>query len=261
MNKGFEEFILNEYKNSSSEITSFFYNDKKYWLKKARATKSSLTHKIYYKLFKLELIVPVEEKNAKDALFFETNKLIKFKSLGIEVPSIIFKNDDFFVLEDSGKNINSYIRKRDAKEIDINFYIKESINAISNIHRKNEYHGGAQARNLTYKNQKVYAIDLEDSFDERNIDLKTLQFRDFLLFLLSLTKVRAKVEIDYEELINRYIEQTGNTDFKKRLNKLANKIYFFIKLSKVKFIRKRLGNDVLLFFKLFEILYNLKDDN
>lgn len=261
MNKEFEIFALNEYKNSSFDILSFYYEDKKYWLKKARATKSSLSHKIYYKLFKLELIAPVEEKSAKEALVFETNKLIKFKSLGIDVPSIIFKNEEFFVLEDSGKNINSYIRKRDAEEEDINFYIKESINAITNIHIKNEYHGGAQARNLTYKNQKVYAIDLEDSFDERNIDLKTLQFRDFLLFLLSLTKIRAKVEIDYENLINKYIEQTGNCDFKKRLNKLAKKIYFFIKLSKVSFIRKRLGNDVILFFKLFDILYNLKDDN
>ncbi|RXJ87159.1 kinase [Arcobacter sp. CECT 8985] len=258
MHKKFQDYILNEYKNSNCDIHSFFYEDKKYWLKKARATKSSFSHKFYYKLFNLELITPVEEKSAKEALNFECNKLEKFKSLSINVPNVIFKNEDFFVLDDSGKSINSFIRKKDAKQSIIDFYINESIDAISEIHNKKQYHGGAQARNLTFKNNKVYVIDLEDSFDD-SIDLKTLQFRDFLLFLLSLTKIRAKVEINYIKIIDKYIENTKNYDFKNRLQKLASKFSFLIKLSKNKFIKKILGNDVILFFKLFDILYNLQE--
>lgn len=260
MHKSFEEFVLNEYKNSSSEIGSFLFDEKKYWLKKARPTKSSLSHKIYYKLFKLELITPVEEKSAIQALEFECTKLEEFKKLNIPVPNVVFKNSDFFVLEDSGKNINSYIRKKDATQEIIDFYVSKAIDAICFIHNNNQYHGGAQARNLTFKDEKVYSIDLEDSFDS-SIDLKTLQFRDFLLFLLSLTKIRAKVEVNYIEFIDKYIENTKNYDFKNRLQKLASKFYLLIKLSKVKFIRKFLGNDVILFFKLFEILYNLKEND
>ncbi|AXX92913.1 kinase [Malaciobacter molluscorum LMG 25693] len=259
MHENFNDFVLNEYTKSSSEITSFFYNEKKYWLKKARPTKSSISHKIYYKLFNLELITPVQEKSAIQALEFECTKLEEFKKLNIPVPNVVFKNNNFFVLEDSGKNINSFIRKKDAAQEKIDFYIIKSIDAISLIHNKKQYHGGAQARNLTFKDDKIYSIDLEDSFDD-SIDLKTLQFRDFLLFLLSLTKIRAKVEINYELFINRYIENTKNYDFKKRLQKLANKISILIALSKINFIKKFLGKDVKKFFILFDSLYNLKID-
>ncbi|WP_419767123.1 hypothetical protein [Arcobacter sp.] len=256
MYQNFNEIILNEYKKSSSEITSFFYNDKKYWLKKARATKSSLSHKIYYKFFKLELIVPVEEKTAKDALVFETNKLIKFKNLGIEVPTIIFKNEEFFILEDTGKNINSYIRKRDIKKEKMYYFIDKVILHLSKIHNNGEFHGGAQARNFTYKDNEINTIDLEDSFD-KSIDIKLLQFRDFLLFLLSLTKTRASFELDYNYIIEKYIFLTKNYTFKNKLNKLASKISFLIYLSDKKVINNILGRDVKSFFKLFKILKNL----
>lgn len=246
--------------NKDKEIYSLTFQGKKYWVKKARPTIPSFSHKLYYKIFKLDIIMPVEYKSAKEALEFETSKLKRFEALGINVPKVVYKDKDFFVLEDTGKTINSHIRKKDAKKENIDFFVFNSINTIALIHNLDEYHGGAQARNLTFKDEKIFVIDLEDSFNN-SIDLKTLQYRDFLLFLLSLTKIRANVEIDYEEIINKYVSLTKNYDFKLKLNKLARRISVLIKLSKIKFIRKNLGNDVILFFKLFEILSNLEKNN
>lgn len=245
--------------NKDKEIYSLVFQDKKYWVKKARPTMSSLSHKIYYKIFKLEIITPVEYKSAKKALEFETSKLKRFETLGINVPKVVYKEDEFFVLEDTGRTIHSHIRKKDTKKEDIFFFIPKAIEAIAQIHNCDEYHGGTQSRNLTYKNNKVYVIDLEDSFN-KNVDLKTLQYRDFLLFLLSLTKIKANVEIDYEDIIDNYINLTKNYEFKSKLNKLAKKISILIKLSKINFINKFLGSDVKSFFKLFDSLYNLKMD-
>lgn len=244
--------------NKDKEIYSLVFQDKKYWVKKARPTMSSLSHKIYYKIFKLEIITPVEYKSAKEALKFETSKLKKFEALGINVPKIVYKDEDFFILEDTGRTIHSHIRKKDTKKEDILFFIPKAIETIAQIHNCNEYHGGAQSRNLTYKNNKVYVIDLEDSFD-KNIDLKTLQYRDFYFFII-FNKIKANVNIDYEDIINNYINLTQNYEFKEKLKSLARRISLLIKISKLNFVNKLFGQDVKSFFKLFDSLYNLKMD-
>ena len=41
---------------------------------------------------------------------------------------------------------------------------------------------------FVFKDNKVFVIDFEESFD-KSVDIKTLQYRDFLLFLLSFTKI------------------------------------------------------------------------
>ena len=136
------------------------------------------------------------------------------------------------------------------------YFINKVINELSKIHNFNEYHGGAQCRNFTYKDGKVSIIDLEDSFSQ-DTDIKTLQFRDFILFLLSLTKTRASFELDYNIIIKQYIMLSNNHDFINRLRKLANKISFLIKLSEIKFINNLLGSDIKSFFRLFKILKSL----
>lgn len=251
-----EHFLLEKYKESNNEIFHVTFEETRYWIKKARPTKSLFTHKLFYSLTKIEVLLPVENKSKNDAMEFETSKIEKFKSLDINTPSIVFKNDDFFVLEDCGRTINSYIRKRDISKEDMYYFIDKILLELSKIHNLGEFHGGAQTRNFTYKDEKIYAIDLEDSF-ENGTDLELLQYRDFLLLLLSFTKTRASFELDYLYIIDKYIDLTNNLDFKPRLKKLANKLSFFIFISDLKFVNKVLGRDGKGFFKLLKILKNL----
>lgn len=258
IDKEFEELIFKLYKQRDEEIFFFDYKNKRFWLKKARATKSLFIHKIFYKIFPIEVLLPVENKSAKDALEFETNKIEEFKKLNIGTPNIVFKNNDFFVLEDCGKNINSNIRKKDISQERMYFFIDKLLEELSKIHNQNHFHGGAQTRNFTFKDEKVFTIDLEDSFDSK-IDLKTLQLRDLILVLLSLTKTRASFDVDYEYVINKYIEFVpANLDFKNKLKNLAGKISFLTSLSQVGLINKLIGRDGKGFFKLFIVLGNLE---
>ncbi len=258
IDKEFEELVLRLNKENNSEIFSLEYKEKKYWLKKARGTKSQFSHKIFYKIFPFEVLIPVEEKSAKEALKFETEKIERLQEKGIKTPNIPFKNREFFVLEDAGKMINSYIRKRDISKEKMYYYIDNMLLQLSKIHNNNEYHGGAQARNFTYKNGEISVIDFEDSFS-KDINLDVLQFRDLILFLLSLTKTRASFEIDYEYVVNKYIELSpSNQSFKQKLKKLANRLSFLIKISQIGFINNLIGRDGEGFFKLFIALKNLK---
>ncbi|WP_424686230.1 hypothetical protein [Halarcobacter ebronensis] len=258
IDKKFEELVSELSKTKKQEIFSFEYDNQKYWLKRARATKSNLIHKLFYKLTSIDILLPVESKSDKESLNFETTKIARLKEKGIKTPNIAFKNEEFFVLEDSGKMVNSYIRKRDITKEKMYYYIDLMLKELALIHNNKEFHGGAQARNFIYKEGKVTVIDFEDSFDE-SISLETLQFRDLILLLLSLTKTRSSFELDYDFIINEYIKLVPqNKEFRKKLKKLANKISFLITLSQNKFIKKIIGRDGEGFFKLFTILQNLK---
>ena len=258
LDKNFEQLVLKLNNEKDKEIFSFEYKSKKYWLKKARATKSFFSHKLFYKIFPIAVLLPVEEKSDSESILFETSKIRRLKEKGINTPNIVFQNNDFFILEDCGRTANSNIRKKDISKEKMYYFIDILLLEISKIHNLNEFHGGAQARNFTYKNEKIFVIDLEDSFDN-SINLKVLQLRDLILFLLSLTKTRANFDVDYEYVINKYVELCPmNKDFKIKLKELAKKIYFLITISQFTFIIKIIGRDGQGFFKLFLILKNLK---
>ena len=252
-----EEFIKKEALLNKSDIFSFDFEGKKYWLKKARATKTNKIQKFFYKIFSFELLIPSLEKSPKDALTFETTKIEKFKKLGINVPNIVYKNEDFFVLEDTGKNLNSFLKKN-IDESKFYYFVENLLIELSKIHNSKEFHGGAQIRNFTYKNEKVFAIDFEESF-ESNTTLETLQFRDFLLFLLSFTKLKKlSFEVNYNYIIDKYIELTNNKNVIYKLKNIGKRLKFFIYLSQNSFLKKFLGSDVINFFKLLKILNSLE---
>ncbi len=238
------------------DVFSIIFEEKRVWIKKARETKSSNLHKFYYYIFRLEILLPVKEKTTHEALSFELEKIKYFKSLGINTPDVLLENQDYFVLADAGKMVNSYVRKRDITEEKMYYFIDKVIAVLAQIHNNDQYHGGAQFRNFTYLDGKVSVIDLEDSFDE-SVDLKTLQFRDLFLTLLSLTKTRASFDLDYSSIIEGYCEKTNNFEFKKRLHNMASKISWVIALSDLKLIQKFMGRDVKGFFKLMKALEQL----
>ena len=131
---------------------------------------------------------------------------------------------------------------------------------MAKIHNFGLFHGGSQLRNFTYKENKVFVIDFEESFS-KNIDIKTLQYRDLLLFLLSFLKLKElKLKIDYEKIIDKYVKLTNNIEFKEKLINFSKKLRFFLWLYRKDFIKKRVGSDVKYFFELIEIL-NKMDKN
>lgn len=255
-NQDLTNFIKQEISLNGSEIFPVEFQGKRYWVKKARETKSTKMHKLFYFLFKIDILLPVEYKNAQEAIKHETNKIRKLKTYGLNIPEVVYQDENNFALEDCGEAIYTYTRSKDIEEEKFYSLINKVIEQLATIHNANEYHGGAQTRNFTYKDDQVYAIDFEESFND-NIDIKTLQFRDLLLFILSLTKVKADFEVDYKLIINNYINLTQNNNFIDRLMIFTKQISFFIKLSKISFIYNKMGTDLKAFFRLIEILKTL----
>lgn len=252
--KFFEALILKENEINSAEVFSFKYKEKKYWVKKARATSSNSLHKIFHKLIYFDFLLPVENKNATEAMLFETDKLINFKNHGIKVANVVGRNKSLFVLEDSGINVYHYLKRKDVKDEEKFQLLNRTISLLAKIHNNDFYHGGAQIRNFTHINGEVYTIDLEDSFDPK-VDLKTLQFRDLLLFLLSLLKLKNRFTFNFSNVIYSYINLTDNEDFVNRLKKVSKKLSFLIPLFKP--LKNIVAKDVNNFIELLEILNNL----
>ncbi|RBQ31394.1 kinase [Arcobacter sp. FW59] len=248
-----------EFKNSSKEIFPFIFDEKQYWLKKARATKPNKIQNFFYVFFKFELLIPSLYKTSKEALEFESSKLERFKSMGINVPNVVYKCEDFFVLEDTGESVYSYFKtiEKDMKEEEFYYFVDLMIVELAKIHNLGFFHGGSQMRNFTTKDKKVFVLDFEESFS-KDTDIKTLQYRDFLLFLLSFTKFKKlNFQIDYIKIVTKYKELSNNKNFEFKLKKFSKRLSFFIKLSELKFIKRLLGSDVLQFFKLFKNLNSL----
>lgn len=247
-----------EFEGSKSDIFPFIFEGNQYWLKKARATKPDKLQDFFYKFFPFELLIPPLRKSKDEALKFEAQKLENFYNLGINVPKIVVKTDDYFVLADSGLSINTILRDKNILAKDFYFYVDLILEELSKIHSFNHFHGGTQLRNLTFKENKIIFIDFEESFD-KSVDIKTLQYRDFLLFLLSFLKIKElSFKIDYEKIINRYLELSKNFEFKEKLIAFSKKLKFFLWLYKKDFIKKRVGSDVKYFFELIEILINME---
>ena len=256
MYKSLKDIAYEQILSNESEIFSIEFENQKYWVKKARATKPNKIQSLFYRFFPLELLMPSLPKSAKEALVHETLKLEMFRSKGINAPTVVYQCDDFFILEDVGIAIHSLIRDKHITQKQMYYYIDKVIEFLATIHNKNQFHGGAQTRNFTYDKGKVFAIDLEESFSS-SIDIETLKFRDFLLLLLSFVKIKASFELDYAHIIQKYVELTKNQKTSSNLKKLANKISFLIYLSEIQWINKLLGSDVKGFFTLFKTIKKL----
>lgn len=253
-----ETVAQKEFENSKKEIFSFIFEEKKYWLKRARATKPDSLQSFFYKFLSFELLIPPLKKDKTEVLKYETSKLEEFLEIGINVPKIVVKNNDYFVLEDSGESVNSILRNKQIIEEEFYSYVDLVLKELSKIHNSNHFHGGSQLRNFTYKENRVFVIDFEENFSQ-NTEIKSLQYRDFLLFLLSFLKMKElNFKIDYEKIIYKYIEFSNNFDFKDKLIRFSKNLRFFLWLYKKEFIQKRVGSDVKYFFELIEILSKLE---
>lgn len=253
-----KNYALELYGSNKKDIFSFIYEDKKYWLKKARATKPDKIQNFFYKFFPLELLIPPLIKDAKEALEFETLKLKRFATLGVNVARVVYIDSDFFVLEDSGVSIYGIFRESNITKEYFYTLVDKTLELLAKSHNLGEFHGGSQLRNFTLKDDTVFMIDFEESFDD-HIDIKSLQYRDFLLFLLSFVKLKElSFKIDYLYIVDRYISLSKNYFVAKKLKKLASKISLIAYVGRFWFIKDLLGSDVKYFFELFDIIKSLE---
>jgi len=253
MCKSLKDIAYKQMLSNKNEIFSIEFEGQKFWVKKARPTRSTYWHRFFYALFSFDVLIPSQNKSGKETILHETSKLNLFREKGIHTPHVMYQCEDFFVLEDCGETLNMLTRNKSITKEQMYYYLDKLLLELAKIHNQDLFHGGAQTRNFTYKDNNIYAIDLEESFDS-TIDVSVLQFRDLLLLLLSFVKIKANFDLDYNYIIQKYVSLTNNPSIIIKLRKLANKISFLIYLSDKPWIQKLLGSDAKGFFKLFKIL-------
>ena len=224
--------------NPKLEIFDIVFNDKKYWVKKARKTGSNFFHKLVYALNKNPLLAPVEDKDAYKALRHETAKLERLYELNMPVPKLIRQTDSYFIIEDRGATVAHLFYHHQIEDTLI--VCKKIISQLANLHNMGEYHGGSQIKNFTYENNQIFLIDFEESF-HATIKLEDLQFRDLFLLFFSLQKMR--IDVDFVLLINLYKQLTGKPDIEERFQTLAGKVSILMKIMHNKYIWKILDKD------------------
>jgi len=247
------DIVVKKIKNNPKrEIFHIEVEGKKVWVKRARKTGSNLLHKIAYMITKNPIVVPVDNKSPQEALKFESTKLKRLYELSIPVPKVITTNNEYFILEDRGSTVYHRIKKN--LEDNPEQILEKIIIELSNLHNINEFHGGSQIKNFTYKNDKIYFIDFEESFS-RNIDIEELQFRDLFLFLFSISKLN--IEINYENLIRKYIDLTKKKDVIEKFHTLASNVNLLMKLVENKTIWNLIDRDTKSIYRLLAQLNNI----
>ncbi len=234
------------------EIFSIEYDGRIYWVKRARKTGSNLLQRLLYGFTQNALLIPVENKNPEEALKFESSKLQELYDFSVPVPKVIQVSQLYFVLEDAGSTMRHLV-KHDLIEDPLKIY-EEIITQLAALHNLDKFHGGPQIKNITYKENKIYFIDFEESFNSE-VDIRDLQFRDLFLFLFSLSKT--KREIDYKILIKKYIDITHNKDVIQRFHQLTSTTAFLMKIVKNRAIWNIVGRDVQSIYRLLEEVKNM----
>ncbi len=244
------DIIVKKIKNDPKcEIFNIKTEGEKVWVKRARKTGSNLLHKIAYMITKNPIVIPVENKIPQKALKFESSKLKLLHTLSIPVPRVIEITDNYFILEDCGRNIHRLIsKKRLSNPSEV---LEKSIVQLALLHNTDQFHGGSQIKNFTYKDGKIYFIDFEESFS-RDIDIEELQFRDLFLFLFSISKLN--MEINYENLIRKYIDLTKKKDVIEKFHTLSSKVNFLMKLVENKTIWNLIDKDTKSVYRLLQDL-------
>lgn len=234
--------------NPDAEVMSIISEGKKYWVKRARKSGSRAFHRVAYGLLGHPLLVPSLPCDPSGALAHETGKLVRLAQKEIHVPKVVTQQNTFFVLEDQGSSVLNAIRNGEVS--DANGVLEKVIALLASLHVKGEFHGGAQIKNFTCKDEKVFAIDFEEAFDGA-IPVADLQFRDLFLFLFSLAK--HGIEADYAALIGLYEKQVSN-GASQRMRALARNLGWLTRLAHTGVMQKVLDQDSKSAFRLLRIL-------
>ena len=225
---------------SKNRVLKYKIGDETVYVKKREYNKKHIGHflqGILYKITRNPMLIPTVLSKNENEVLFEVQKIKELKLNQINVPQILFSNEDYFVMSDTGESLKEYIKFNINKK---DLYIEKAVRVLAELHNKNFAHGGSQIRNFTIKNEIISLIDFEEKIPSRYI--KDFQRRDLLLFILSLEEAGFSPEIRkickfYEEVSmnkNIYNELEAFLLKFKWLYFLENPIFKNIKMKDVR---------------------------
>lgn len=229
-------------KNPSLEQPQIFEIDATKYVIKPQRRESGRTWREYasaisaFLLFG-QLISP--KKLRTDGIAHEARRLKELKAAGVRVPEVYIENKDYIVIEFCGKScqhtMDCLIEKKqilpfyalpqagnkygDQVDKKIIGYIEAAVENLIELHQLKQWHGGAQVRNLTLKDDVIYRIDFEENTGNA-MPLALAQAYDVLLSFNSLAPFMRNDVKTGVRLMTKYLEQTNSHETIKYLKKI-----------------------------------------
>ena len=112
---------------------------------------------------------------------YEAKRLIELKQHDIAVPEVLLLTPDYLVMTHTGQSVQSRLNQEPKNPI----LLHSIVESLVELHTCGQWHGGAQVRNLTVREQQIYRIDFEENTGNA-MPLHLAQAYDVLLCFNSL---------------------------------------------------------------------------
>lgn len=136
--------------------------------------------------------------DATTGIAYEAKRIRALAAAGVQVPRIVAEGPRHFVMEHCGPDVATLIETWDRDT-----WRRELIQVARDLgafHSAGHWHGGAQIKNVTWRNGLLTRIDFEESFGE-HMPLAVTQTIDLVTFLNSVSLAGPVHEAESRELL------------------------------------------------------------
>ncbi len=186
-----------------------------------------LVQRFLLKILRLKILAPTT--NVRKSSAYEPKKLIKLADLGLNVPKVLFFNDDYFIMSDCGMTLKGFAKRNPDLAND---YLQQAIRHLAELHNSGHAHGGAQIRNFAVKDGQICLFDFEEIIPKKYCE--EMQFRDILVFLISLSRSKRLI-VDYRGLLEAYDQVAEAKGRVQRLLLMGRRYRWLAGLAKSRF--------------------------
>ncbi len=133
-------------------------------------------------LLQMPSLRPPRVSRGAAGLHAEARRLVRLAGKGWAVPGVLAVDDRWLVLSDHGQSLATVLRQTPTEQR-LNL-LRPALFYLQTLHGQGGWHGAAQLRNFTVRQEEFGLLDFEDDL-EPSMPLAVRQARDLLLFLMS----------------------------------------------------------------------------
>ncbi|WP_430395833.1 hypothetical protein [Ferrovibrio sp.] len=210
-------------------VFSLDYGGQRYWVKRPglpRLRSSVFMQSCIALAFGLAMLKPPRDGNLKS----EAIALRHLAANGWPVPALVIEEPRWLVLGDGGASVETLLNQ-ETDPLRRRALIEACADLLLRLHRQGEWHGGAQIRNFSWRDDQPGLLDLEDH-DLPGMNLAQRQARDLLLFLYSLTRYDKDASAPLLPALAKRLVHGAEPETRAEIARLHRRIGPIIRLAK-----------------------------
>jgi tRNA A-37 threonylcarbamoyl transferase component Bud32 len=186
-------------------VTRLVYDGHTIWVKRRPDSKKTLWHRLQYILswlIPIAILRPTSSAGGSASLAQEAERLQLFDAHHIAVPKVLALTADMLILSDTGTSLVALLDSMIDQQSCFQF-IQMAIQNLAHLHQAGLCHGRPFLRDMTYRDDKIYMIDLEED-PEHVMSLPQAQARDIWLFINGAARYAGNDGVFLQRLFDHY---------------------------------------------------------